>query len=121
MLWKQSFILAVVLALPAFAAPAPQRKVPSSQQLNCDAAGVCCDQFGGCVFRKDLRPEFEDRIVNKRDPEPQRKVPSSQQLNCNKNNQGVDVCCDQFGGCILRGDLSPGFEDRIVNKREAEA
>jgi hypothetical protein len=79
---------------------------------------VCCDQFGGCILRGgkflcllgtaisnisslDLSPEFEDRIVNKREAEPQA-------LNCNKNNQGVDVCCDQFGGCILRdGKLFP--------------
>jgi len=27
---------------------------------------------------------------------------SSQRLNCTPNSNGVEVCCDQFGGCSLR-------------------
>ncbi|KAL6157051.1 hypothetical protein ACJQWK_07000 [Exserohilum turcicum] len=99
MLWKQLFFLAAVMASPAFSAPAPQSKVPSSQQLTCtpnnQGVDVCCDQFGGCIFRKDLGPEFADRIVNKRAPEPKN-------LNCTPNNQGAIVCCDEFGGCAFK-------------------
>jgi hypothetical protein len=56
MLWKTFLLVAICsMATPILSAPAPQRKVPSSQQLNCtpngDGAEVCCDQFGGCIFR----------------------------------------------------------------------
>jgi len=47
---------------------------------------------------------------------------NSQALFCEPNNQGTEICCDQFGGCVPRSQLDPIFEDRIVNqKREPQA
>ncbi|KAH7021960.1 hypothetical protein EDB80DRAFT_673614 [Ilyonectria destructans] len=47
-----------------------------------------------------------------------RRIPAD--LTCTPNNQGVNVCCDQFGGCILQNKLR-SLQNDSVEKREPTA